>query len=55
MNRGRWVFVKERLEGRWRWRMTVLPFAVISYDRSYRLSEVCTCNGVFVDFLSVVA
>ena len=55
MNCGRWVFIKERLEGRGRWRTTVLSFAMISYDRSYRLSEVCTCDGVLVDFLSVVA
>ena len=55
MNCGRWVFVKERLEGRGRWRTTVLSFAMISYDWSYRLSKVCTCDGVLVDFLSVVA
>ena len=51
----RWVFVKERLEGRGRWRTVVLSFAMISYDWSYHLSEVCTCDGVLVDFLSFVA
>ena len=53
--RWRWVFVEERLEGRGRWRTTVLSFAMFSYDQSYHLLEVCTCDGVFVDFLAVVA
>ena len=39
MNCRRWVFVKERLEGIGRWRTTVLSFAMISYDRSYHLSD----------------
>ena len=51
----RWVFVEERLEGRGRWRMMVLSFAMISYDWSYHLSEVCACDGVLVDFLLFVA
>ena len=55
MNCERWVFVKEGLEGRGRWRTTVRSLAMIPYDWSYRLSEVCTRDGILVDLLSIIA
>ena len=51
----RWVFIKKGLEGRGRGRTTVLLFAMIPYDWSYRLSEVRTRDGILVDLFSVVA